>query len=264
MRKPLEGLAIFAMAAMLVACAPSGRSEDGGSPGAASASATPSASPSASSSASLAAAAGSLDGVWVVRLGAHESACILVQDRLLHVTSGSATIRPHIAGLEGGDPELSGPATLNGDAVVVHVENSAPTKDYIDFSGALGADGTVSGTATVGGIHPGLTNGYVCEFAATLVRVAGASTAQCSVEVVQAALNSATGRTQFVTLKNQATQLVCAGDWAFAFAQVDLDGGSPSLESDLLHANSGAWEVLDFTAECVSRQAPEEVLFACP
>jgi hypothetical protein len=262
MRKPLEGLIVSAMAAMLVACAPTAGAGGGGGAGTASASATPSASVSASASPTP--AARSLDGTWVVRVDAAASACILVQDRLLHVASGSATVSPHVAGLEGGDPELSGPATLDGDAVVVRVDNSAPTKDYIEFSGTLGPDGTVPGTAKAGGIHPGLTNGYSCEFAATLVRVATAATAQCSVEIVQAALNTATGRTQFVTLKNQATQLVCAGDWAFAFAQVDIDGGSPSLESDLLHANAGAWEVLDFPAECASRQAPDEVLFACP
>jgi hypothetical protein len=262
MRKPLEGLIVSAMAAMLVACAPTAGAGGGGGAGTASASATPSASVSASASPTP--AARSLDGTWVVRVDAAASACILVQDRLLHVASGSATVSPHVTGLEGGDPELSGPATLDGDAVVVRVDNSAPTKDYIEFSGTLGPDGTVPGTAKAGGIHPGLTNGYSCEFAATLVPVAAPSTADCTVEVVQAALDSATGRTQFVTLKNQATQLVCAGDWAFAFAQVDIDGGSPSLESDLLHANAGAWEVLDFAAECASRQAPEEVLFACP
>ena len=260
MRKPLEGLVVVAMAAMLVACTPSAGARSGATPVAASASITSSASPSVSPTS----AAGTLDGVWAIRLGGPASACILVQDRLLHVTGGSATVNPHIAGLEGGDPELSGSATLDGDAAVIHVENSASTKDYMDFSGTLGADGTVSGTAKAGGIHPGLTNGYVCEFAATLVRVAAPRTADCTVEVVQAALNTASGRTQFVTLKNQATQLVCAGDWAFAFAQVDLDGGSPSLESDLLHAHAGVWEVLDFAAECAARQAPEEVLFACP
>jgi hypothetical protein len=260
MRKPLEGLIVSAMAAMLVACAPTAGAGGGGGAGTASASATPTTAVSASPTP----AARSLDGTWVVRADAAASACILVQDRLLHVVSGVATVSPHVAGLEGGDPELSGPATLDGDAVVVRVDNSAPTKDYIDFSGTLGPDGTVPGTAKAGGIHPGLTNGYSCEFAATLVPVAAPSTADCTVEVVQAALDSATGRTQFVTLKNQATQLVCAGDWAFAFAQVDIDGGSPSLESDLLHANAGAWEVLDFPAECASRQAPDEVLFACP
>jgi hypothetical protein len=262
MRKPLEGLIVSAMAAMLVACAPTAGAGGGGGAGTASASATPSASVSASASPTP--AARSLDGTWVVRVDAAASACILVQDRLLHVASGSATVSPHVAGLEGGDPELSGPATLDGDAVVVRVDNPAPTRDYIVFSGTLGPDGTVPGTAKAGGIHPGLANGYSCEFAATLVPVAAPSTADCTVEVVQSALDSATGRTQFVTLKNQATQLVCAGDWAFAFAQVDIDGRSPSLESDLLHANAGAWEVLDFPAECASRQAPDEVLFACP
>jgi hypothetical protein len=122
----------------------------------------------------------------------------------------------------------------------------------------------VSGTAKAGGIHPGLTNGYACEFAATLVPVVAPTTADCTVEVVQAALATASGRTQFVTLKNQATQLVCAGDWALALAQVELDSGTPSLESDLLRVHDGVWEVLDFAAECASRQAPEEVLFACP
>jgi hypothetical protein len=262
MRKPLEGLVVVAMAALLVACAPSAGAGGGAHVGAASASTTPSA--SAAPSALPTPAAGPLDGVWVIRLDAPDTACIQVQDRLLHVAHGSATVSPHVAGLEDGDPELNGPATLDGAAVVLHLENSAPTKDAIDFSGTRGADGTVPGTAKAGGIHPGLTNGYACEFAATLVPVATPTTAECTLEVVQAALDTAPGRTQFVTLKNQATQLVCAGDWALAFVQVQLDSGTPSLESDLLHVHDGVWEVLDFAAECASRQAPEDVLFACP
>jgi hypothetical protein len=79
-----------------------------------------------------------------------------------------------------------------------------------------------------------------------------------------AALNTAPERTRFVTLKNQATQLVCSGDWALAFPQVELSTGTPALESDLLRVQNGAWEVRDFAAECTSREAPEELLFACP
>lgn len=260
MRRPLEGLVVVAMATMLAACAPSAGGET--NVGAASASTTPSA--AAGPSASPTPATEPLDGVWVIRLDAPDTACIQVQDRLLHVAHGSATVSPHVAGLEDGDPALSGPATLDGHAVVLHLENTAPTKDAIDFSGTRGADGTVPGTAKAGGIHPGLTNGYACEFAATLVPVAAPVTADCTLEVVQAALDTAPGRTQFVTLKNQATQLVCAGDWALAFPQVELETGTPSLESDLLHVHDGVWEVLDFAAECRARQAPEEVLFACP
>ena len=245
---------VCVIATMLVACAPVGGPDGGAGTPRVSESSTPSPSPDK----------GSLDGVWVVHLDDPASSCIVMQDRLLHVTGGTAAVSPHVAGLEDGDPELRGPATLDGGAVVVHMENSAPTKDYIDFSGTLGADGTVVGTAEAGGIHPSLTNGYTCTFAATLVPVAAPSTADCTVEVVQAALNTAPGRTRFGTLQNQATQLACSGEWALAFVQVELATGTPTLEPNLLHVRAGAWEVRDFAAECASREAPEAVLFACP
>ncbi len=125
------------LATMLVACAPSGGQAGGaGTPGA-SQSGTPSPRPDAAS----------LDGVWVVRLDDPASGCILLQDRLLHVSGGVATISPHVAGLEDGDPQLSGPATLDGDAADIHVTNAAPTKDSIDFTGTRRADGTIAGTA---------------------------------------------------------------------------------------------------------------------
>jgi hypothetical protein len=252
MRTPLAGFVVGVIATTLVACTAAG--SPAGGAGAPPASSTPSPSQDG----------GALDGVWVVHLDDPASSCIVMQDRLLHVTGGTATISPHVAGLEGGDPELQGPATLEGDAVVVHVENSAPTKDYVDFSGTLGTDGTVAGTAEAGGIHPSLTNGYTCSYAATLAPVAAPTTTECTVEAVQAALDTAPGRTRYVTLKNPTTQLVCAGQWALAFPQVELDSGTPTLESDLLQVTDGAWEVRDFAAECASRQAPEAVLFACP
>lgn len=254
MHKPLVGFVVGVIATMLVACTPVGGPDGGAGTPRASGSSAPS--PSSDE--------GSLDGVWVVHLDDPASSCIVMQDRLLHVAGGTAAVSPHVAGLEDGDPELRGPATRDGDAVVVHMENSSATKDYIDFSGTRGTDGTVAGTAEAGGIHPGLTNGYTCTFSATLVPVTAPTTADCTVEVVQAALNTAPGRTRFVTLQNQATQLACSGEWALAFAQVELDTGTPTLESDLLHVHAGAWEVRDFAEECASREAPEEVLFACP
>lgn len=254
MRGPLAGIVVSLVATMLVACAPSGG--PGGS--------TETPRGSGSGTPSPRSEAGSLDGVWVVRLDDPASGCVLVQDRLLHVTGGVTTISPHVAGLEDSDPELRGPATLDGDAVDIHVKNAAPTKDSIDFTGTRRADGTIAGTAKAGGIHPGLTNAYSCAFAATLVPVAAPTTADCTAQVVQAALNTAPGRTRFVTLQNQATQLVCSGEWALAFAQTELATGSPTLESDLLHLHDGVWDVRDFAAECTSREAPDAVLFACP
>ncbi|MGO4690619.1 hypothetical protein [Glaciibacter sp. 2TAF33] len=262
MQKPLAGIFAVLIAAMLVACTPAGGPDAGGI---GNAGATSSSAPSAPSDTPVPTSdEGSLDGVWAVQLADPQSSCIVVTDRLLHIAGGTASISPGVAGLEDGDPELTGPATLDGEAVIIHMQNPAPTKDSIDFSGTRAADGTVLGIAKAGGIHPSLTNGYTCEFAATLVPVAAPTTADCTVAVVQAALNSAPGRTRFVTLQNQATQLVCAGEWALAFAQTDLDTGSPTLEPNLLHAEAGVWEVRDFAAECASRAAPDEVLFACP
>lgn len=212
---------------------------------------------------SATATSASLDGTWAVQLDDPNASCVFVNERLVQIVHGVATLSPVIAGLVDHPPTLTGPATLDGAAISFTVANPDPTKDEIDFAGTLDDD-TAQGTMTAGGIHPGLTNGYTCQFEAALVRVSAPTSAECSPEVVQAALNTAPGRTQFVTIKVKQTQLVCSGEWAFAAPQITLDDGTPSLGNELLHVENGAWVVLDFVAECASRRAPGEVLFACP
>lgn len=260
MRKPLGGLCVIALMALLVACSPGGAGSYGGT------STGPSVSAAATPTPSLSATATSnaFDGTWMVQLEDANGSCVNVTQRLVHIVDGVATISPAIVGLVDHPPQLTGPATLEGSTITFKAVNPEPTKDEVQYTGSIGADGIAHGTMTAGGIHPGLTNGYTCQFAAALVPVMAPTSTECTPEVVQAALNTAPGRTQFVTLKIKQTQMVCSGDWVFATPQIELDSGSPSLSNELLHIENGAWKVLDFATACAARVAPEAVLFACP
>ena len=260
MRRPAGGLFVVALAAVLVACSPGGSGGYGGASMEPSPPATSGPTPSLSATATSA----GLDGTWVVQLDDPNASCVVVHERLVQIVHGTATLSPTIAGLVDHPPMLSGPATLDGTAIGFTAVNADPSKDEIDFAGTVGADGIAHGTMTASGIHPGLTNGYTCQFAATLVHLSAPTSVECTPEVVQAALNTAPGRTQFVTIKVKQTQLVCSGDWVFATPQIVLEDGTPSLGNELLHVENGAWTVTDFVAECASRRAPEALLFACP
>ncbi|MBN9170679.1 MAG: hypothetical protein J0I50_02130 [Microbacterium sp.] len=157
MGRSLGGLAIVVCAVILTACASGG----GTSP---TKSATSPASPTP---------AATLDGDWIAQVADSASPCIGIAQRIVHIEGGTASTTPSIAGAAADAPALTGPATLAGEAVTIHVARSSPTKDALDVTATLDAEGVVHGTATAGGVHPGGTNGYACDFAITLIRAVG-------------------------------------------------------------------------------------------
>jgi hypothetical protein len=156
MVRSLGGLALLVLAGALVACAPAGGVAPTSHANAVAASPTTTPGPS-------------LSGDWIVQSTDEQAPCVGVDYRVVHIADDTATLSEAIAGSAADTPALSGPAAIAGDAVTIHMERSAPTKDAIDITGTLGDDGVVHGSAKAGGIHPGGTNGYTCTFALVLV-----------------------------------------------------------------------------------------------
>jgi hypothetical protein len=84
----------------------------------------------------------------------------LVQ-RIVHINAtGTATVAP-VA--EAPVSTLTGPATVEGDAVAIQMAHATPTKTEVDITGTLGSDGVVRGTATAGGVFPSGETGFSCQ-----------------------------------------------------------------------------------------------------
>ncbi|MDR7190898.1 hypothetical protein J2Y46_003756 [Microbacterium sp. BE35] len=153
MARSLGSLAVLSLIVLLAGCTP-----------AAGDTAAPSPSPEGPTASSTPTPTSpGLDGEWIVDLADPDPGCIMLLGyRHLTVAGETGT-------LDTGETPLAGPVELHGDAVTMHLERTAPTKDAIDITAALGQDGVARGTGEAGGIHPGGTNGYACTIPLSLV-----------------------------------------------------------------------------------------------
>lgn len=159
MARFLGNLAVLPLVLLLAACAPAAGAS--GAPASSSETPTETAAPTPTGP--------SLDGDWIVDLADPDPGCIMALGyRHLVVDGESGT-------LDAGETPLTGPVDLQGDAVTMHLERTSPTKDAIDITATLGADGVARGSGEAGGIHPGGTNGYACTIPLSLVPAGAAA-----------------------------------------------------------------------------------------
>lgn len=130
-------------------------------PGGTAATAAPSSSAPSHASSSPTPTAASLAGDWIVQPEDSPWTCLIdLVQRIVHIdATGSATVTPVAAAPVS---TLTGPATIEGDAVAIEMQHSTPTKTEVDISGTLGSDGVVRGSGTAGGVHPSGETGFSC------------------------------------------------------------------------------------------------------
>lgn len=180
-------LAVIPLVVLLVACAPA--SEGAAPPTSPAPSASPTPTPTGSA----------LDGEWLVQLSGADAGCILtIGYRVLTVHEGVGT-------LDAGTAPLVGPAELDGDTVTLHLERTTPSKDALDLTATLGADGVARGTADAGGIHSG-GNGYTCAIPLSLVR-AGAPADMPAFDTIEGTWCDAVDQTTCMTITGRTLAL---------------------------------------------------------
>ncbi len=206
--------------------------------------------PSASAApATATASGGGPSGSYVIRVIGTACQAASLQSRVLRVAGGTASVT-NSAGTH-----LTGSASTSGATVHITVINQAPTKDQLDLDGTVDATGTVHGKGLYGGLHPGLTNGYSCQFNVTLEAIRTGLGDACTAPAVQAVVDAQEGDVKPLV---EPQTLQCADGWAIGEELID-DGRNKRAVTFVAHSVNGQWVIGSRNQACASGGIPRQL-----
>jgi hypothetical protein len=185
-------------------------------------------------------------GGYVIRVIGNACQAASLQSRVLKVDGGTASVT-NSAGTH-----LTGSVLTSGSTVKIKVLNNAPTKDQLDIDGTVDATGTVHGKGTYGGLHPGLTNGYSCQFDVTLEAIRTGVGDACTAAAIQAVVDA---QAKEVTPLVEPQTLQCADGWAIGEERID-DGQNKRAVTFVAHSVNGEWSIASRDEACAQGHIP--------
>ncbi len=192
---------------------------------------------------------GGSSGSYVIRVIGNACQAASLQSRVLRVLGGTASVT-NSAGTH-----LTGSVSTSGATVHITVLNQAPTKDQLDLDGTVDATGTVHGKGLYGGLHPGLTNGYSCQFNVTLEAIRTGLGDGCTAAAVQAVVDAQEGDVKPLV---EPQTLQCADGWAIGEELID-DGQNKRAVTFVAHSVNGQWAIGSRNQACASGGVPQKL-----
>ena len=224
-------------------------------PGPSSGTATPTGGPAtaaptlSATPATATASSGGSSGSYVIRVIGNACQAASLQSRVLRVSGGTANVT-NSAGTH-----LTGSVSTSGATLHITVLNQAPTKDQLDLDGTVDATGTVHGKGLYGGLHPGLTNGYNCQFNVTLEAIRTGLGDGCTAAAVQAVVDAQEGDVKPLV---EPQTLQCADGWAIGEELID-DGQNKRAVTFVAHSVNGQWAIGSRNQACSSGGIPQKL-----
>jgi hypothetical protein len=214
-----------------------------------------------------------LDGTYTISLLPGDDACgsASLRAEILTVNGATASITP----VGGGIPS-TGRATTTASTFSMHLTNGitdAPGAIAIDLTGRIEPNGDLSGQSANGGVYPGGTNGFSCNYPFTATRTSvtagpsatgapattpsASSAAPCTAAAITAAARAVDGA-NFDGLDPSSPSFGCSGRFAYAFAIVG-SGTTKNGVTILFMATNGTWQPVNRGIFCQNGSVPQEI-----